>query len=82
MENMLLSINFNHNKEIYETRALWGLLNHFISSWEEAAAAILVIDEPIFPDYISFRVWMKFAHRRFRGSEAGKFWPDFDLNIS
>ncbi len=53
-----------------------------ITNWEEAAAAIQMIDGNIFPDYDTDETWQKMARRRFVESEEGVFRPDYDLNIS
>ena len=53
-----------------------------ITNWDEAAAAIRMIDGKIFPDYEADEIWIKMARRRFVESEDGSFRPDYDLNIS
>lgn len=53
-----------------------------ISNWEEAAAAIRMIDGKIFPDYVSDKTWQKMARRRFVEALGGGLRPDYDLNIS
>ncbi len=53
-----------------------------ITNWDEAAAAIRMIDGKIFPDYETDETWIKMARRRFVETEEGAFRPDYDLNIS
>lgn len=52
-----------------------------ISTWEEAAAAVEMLDGTIFPGY-SKTDWQRMARRRFVEDATGALRPDYDLNIS
>lgn len=52
-----------------------------IKTWDEAAAAIQMLDGAIYPDYRQ-EDWLRMARRRFVQSADGTFRPDYDLNIS
>lgn len=52
-----------------------------ITTWDEAAAAVQMLDGIIYPDYQKAD-WLKLARRRFIQSADGPFRPDYDLNIS
>lgn len=52
-----------------------------INSWDDAAAAMQILDGQIYPDYQQAD-WHKMARRRFIQAEDGTFRPDYDLNIS
>ncbi len=53
-----------------------------IANWDEAAAAIRLIDGEIFPDYKTDDIWLKMARRRFMELEDGTLQPNYDLNIA
>ena len=53
-----------------------------ITNWNEAAAAIRLIDGEIFPHYTSDEDWLRMARRRFVETPDGSLRPDYDLNIS
>lgn len=53
-----------------------------IATWDEAAAAVQMLDGTIFPEYQTSD-WLRMARRRFVQSPAdGSFRPDYDLDIS
>ena len=53
-----------------------------IHTWDDAAAAMQMLDAQIYPEYQQAD-WLKMARRRFIQSPAdGSFRPDYDLNIS
>ena len=53
-----------------------------IANWDEAAAAVRLIDGEIFPDYQSHDIWLKMARRRFVEREDGSLRPNYDLDIA
>jgi pimeloyl-ACP methyl ester carboxylesterase len=53
-----------------------------IKNWDEAVAAVRMIDGKVFPDYLTDEIWLKMARRRFVEQRAGGLRPDYDLNIS
>lgn len=53
-----------------------------IANWDEAVAAVRMIDGKIFPDYLTNEIWLKMARRRFIEQADGSLRPDYDLNIS
>jgi pimeloyl-ACP methyl ester carboxylesterase len=52
-----------------------------ITNWDDAAAAVKMLDGTIFPGYTEAD-WQRMARRRFVQDETGAFRPDYDLNIS
>ncbi len=52
-----------------------------ITTWDEAAAAIHMLDGIIYPGYQQAE-WLKLARRRFIEMPDGAFRPDYDFNIS
>ncbi len=52
-----------------------------ITTWDEAAAAVQMLDGTIYPGYQQAD-WLKMARRRFVQNPDGSFRPDYDLNIS
>lgn len=53
-----------------------------ITSWDEAAGAIKLLDGTIYPDYQAAD-WLRMARRRYvQSPEGGSFRPDYDLDIS
>ncbi len=52
-----------------------------VTTWDEAAAAVQMLDGTIYPDYQQAD-WLRMARRRFVQSSDGSFRPDYDVNIS